>query len=512
MLRHAPESQHLNMAISLYSPEIEQHVIGLILRHPDLFADISFIAEKDFGPVRQRIFSVIRQQLDSPTPGSIAPIILTEKLKSYGMTAIEGVDVFTYLDGLSNRGRMLDKTQIVQLAKELKKMTVKRELIDKCDEAKQKVMKADTLEEMTTAVDTTLNSVATEYYQPESTLMFEGFIDVMEGRRENPIKAEDMGFQGPFPSLNATLGSICFPSSFVTIGARTGGQKSALGFFYNISVAERYKIKVLHLDANEMPKNQILDRAACCFSKGKIPLWAVKSGEWGQNKEWVDMWRQEIAPKIRRLEPLIHYQNVGRMTPDQVVSYIKRFYYKHVGRGNHLLINLDYIKGAASFRGTAQEHQIIGDYIDNLKNLITNEITASMWTSVQLNRGGITSGKKLSDIVDSEANYALSDRIIQQSTDGFSMRFKIPEELANEKGLFGNIKLEHHKGRDLVGKQFQSALMPIKTAQGKFMKNYYNLDSRGFHFEDKGDLNHVLKTLGHVAIDLGDDRKAEDLP
>lgn len=497
---------------SLYSVDIEQHLLGLVLRYPELVADISFLSEKDFGTVRNRIFSVVKQQLDQTPPGAVAPIILAEKLKSYGITAIEGVDMLTYLEGLSNRGRMIEKDQILPLAKELKKLTVKRELIEKCDEAKQKVMKAETFEQMTSAVDSTLSSVSTEYYQAESTKMFEGFVEVMEERRENPVNADDMGFQGPFPSLNATLGGITFPSALVTIGARTGGQKSALGFFYNTYLAERHGLTVLHLDANEMPKNQILDRAATCFSQGRIPLWAVKSGEWGQKEEWVQLWRQEIVPKIRRLEPLIHYQNIGRMTPDEVVSYIKRFYFKYVGRAGHLLINLDYIKGVASFRGTAKEYEIIGDYIDKLKDLITNQITASIWTSVQLNRGGITAGKKLDDIVDSEANYALSDRIIQQSTDGFSMRFKVPEELAREKGMFGNIKLEHHKGRDLVGKQFQSALMPIKTPQGKFLKNYYNLESHGFHFSDKGDLNHVLKTLGHTAIDLGNGKKGEELP
>lgn len=498
---------------SLYLVDIEQHALGLLLSNPEVWPDINFVTRDEFAEVRQHLFDVIKQQLDANA--SVTPIIVAEKLKSYGQsgTEIGGVDTLVYLEGLQRRGRMIEKKDALALAKELKKATVKRQLIAACKKAAIKIESEDSIDGMVNVVDTTLSAVSTELFRPQTTLMFDGFISDMEERRLNPIDSDKMGYQGPFPSMNSTIGATTFASSFCVVGARTGGQKSALGFYYNTWLVEKYGLVCLHLDCNEMPRKQILDRSAACLSKGQLPLWAIKSGEWGMKEEWVKVWRNEVVPRINKVAPLIHYQNIGRMQPKDVVAFIKRFYFKHVGRGNHLLVNLDYIKGASSFRGGRdQEHQVVGDYVDWLKDLITNEITASIWTSVQLNRGGIVTGKKLDDISDSEGNYALSDRIIQQATDGFSMRFKVPEELAREKNLFGNIRLDHHKGRDLVGKQYQAALRPVKTPQGKFLKNYYNLNSHGFFFEDKGDLNTMLRTLGHTAIDLSTKMGDEQMP
>lgn len=495
-----------------YLPDVEQHLIGLILHSPQSWADLNLLTFKDFMRVRQPIYAVLKQQLDQVPQQSVEPVILVEKLRSYGVTDVGGVDPLEYLNGIKRVGKMIDPKRAVELLKELKTATVKRELIEACEDAQKKVKEAKTLEEMVGAVDATLSSVKTEFFQSETTLMFDGFIDVMEARRENPVKADEIGFQGPFPSVNKILGGLSAPASLVVVGARTGGSKSSLGFFYNTYLAERYGLTVLHLDANEMPRKQIIDRAAVCFSRGEIPLWAVRSGEWGQNKEWVDIWRGEVVPKIKRIEKLIHYQNIGKMHPREVVAFIKRFYFKHVGRGNHLLINLDYLKGASAMRsGKDVEYQVVGDYVDELKGLINEDITGSIWTSVQQNRGGIISGKKPDEIVDSEGNFALSDRIIQQVTDAFSMRYKVPDELAKEKGLFGNIKLEQHKGRDLIGKEAQFALAPVKVGN-KFVKNYWNLNVKGFWFEDKGDLREMIARLGHVPVDMTTDDGDRKMP
>lgn len=501
---------------SSYSPEIEQSFLGILLAEPSAWAEINMVTRNDFAQVRRHIFDIIKSQLDAVPPQPVNPIILVEKLKSYGQSAIDigGVDLLTYLTGLSDRGRMLRKEEAMNLLKELKLLTVKREQIARCEAAKQKVSEAKTFDEVVKAVDTELTNVSVDYFRSQTTLMFDGFIDVMEERRLNPIDSETIGYQGPFPSINSTIGSVIAPAEFCVVGARTGGSKSALGFFYNTYIVERYGVTCLHLDANEMPRKQLTDRAACCLSAGRIPLWAVKSGEWGKNKEWLDCWRGDVVPRLKKIMPLIHYQNIGGMTPEEIISFIKRFYYKNVGREGFLAVHVDYIKGMSSMSsGRDSEHKVIGDYIDRLKGLITDQIQASIWTSVQLNRGGITTGKKLDDIIDSEDNYSLSDRIIQQATNGFTMRYKMPEELAKEKNMFGNIVLKHLKGRDLVGKQYQAALRPIKLSSGKFVKNYYNLDTQGFHFTDKGDLNQMLKTLGHVAVDLANkDAEEEKMP
>ncbi len=503
-----------------YLLETEQHLIGLLLNQGSaIWGDLNLLAPKDFSPVRRALFSVIKQQLDQSPPGSVTPVILVERLKSYGHSdKIGEVDALTYLNGLQVRGRMIEPKEAVNLLKELKGATVKRELIEACDEAKKRLKEIDSnkLSEMVGVVDETLSSVNTQFYQSETTLMFDGYVDKMRERMANPIKSEDIGFQGPFPSMNKVLGNIVGPASLVIVGARTGNQKSTLGFFYNTYLCERYNLVYLHLDVNEMPRAQLLDRATCCFSQGQIPLWAVKSGEFGQNRESRRIWFEEIEPKVAKIGKLIHYQNVGKLKPREVVAFIRRFYYKHVGRGGHLLVNLDYVKGSSALRSGSSkgdsEYQLVGDYIDELKGLINDEISASVWASVQQNRGGITSNiKNADDILDSEANFGLSDRIIQMATDGFSLRFKVPTELGKEKNLFGNMKLEQHKGRDLVGKEFAAALAPIKVGN-RYMKNYYNLNSHGFHFTDAGDLRAMVDRLGYGVVDLSTDKTKREMP
>jgi hypothetical protein len=147
--------------------------------------------------------------------------------------------------------------------------------------------------------------------------------------------------------------------------------------------------------------------------------------------------------------------------------------------------------------------------VQDVKSLITNEIPASFWTSVQNNRTGSYQGKSAKDITDSEDQMGLSDRIIQQSDWGFILRYKVAEELASEKTLFGNMRLTPVKTRELVGKDYMKALRPVKTPNGKLATNFFHLESRDFHFTEMGDLRKSMEVLGNAQVDLGTDDPAK---
>ncbi len=499
------------MAQSLYSPEIEQHVVGLLLRYPDLWSDISFIAEKDLSSVRQRIFSVIRQQLDQSPPASVAPIILTEKLKSYGISAIEGVDMFTYLDGLSNRGRMLEKDQILPLAKELKKMTVKRELLEKCDEAKQKVMKAETVEDMSNAVTQTITEVSTSYYQEGNTTeLFKNMRARIEA--SGAAAKEDLGYIGVLPSVDRTLGPLLRRGSFVNLSARSGNGKSSFGFYYAVSTAELHNLPILWLDAGEMTDEELEDRAICCFSKGKIPLWAAVGNGWRHNKEWTELMRGDVFPRAEKLVGRFHYKNVSGMSAKEKTAFVRRFYYNKIGRGNFLIIVDDYLKAIETMGKDTKEYQAVGYYTSDMKSLVTTDINAAFMTFTQSNRFGITKGKKITEIVDNDSVISVSDRIKDNCTANFLMRYKVTEELARERNSFGNVVLKNLKIRQARGRDYASFAQPIKMSDGSFAEDYFNLDYHGFHYRDMGLFSEVQKRLGYVAIDLGKREGNEPLP
>jgi len=157
------------------------------------------------------------------------------------------------------------------------------------------------------------------------------------------------------------------------------------------------------------------------------------------------------------------------------------------------------------------EHKMIGDFVNDFKSLITEEIHASVWAGVQNNRSGITIPGQKEDHAEHDGQMGLSDRIIQQSTHGFILRYKTPEELAAQKNKFGNIKLVCVKKRKLTGPRYMDLLYPVKTASG-FANNYFNLDSKGFGYTDKGTLKDMLASLGHTAIDLKGSGKEERMP
>ena len=453
--------------------------------------------QSDFNSFRKTVFSVLKGQLDSIPQGSVNPVMLVEKLSSLGVSDFDGVKPIDYLNGLAtifpiNTSKGLD------VVKELKKWTVRRELVDKCDEAKAKLVSPQTpqkpIDEIVGIVDKALSDIGTKYYQSETDGLFDDIIEIVEDRGNNPINPEEMGFMGPFASINRTIGSCSYPGAFTVIAARAKAGKSTISFFYNVFLAEKYNLPVLHLDAAEMTKEQLQMRAVCCLSAGRIPLWAVKSGEWRKNKEWVQIIRDDIWPRVKKIK--FYYKNIGEMNKDDFVSYILRFYYKNVGRDNHLLINWDYIKGVEAIGKQSQEYQAVGYMVNALKHVITEEIEASVMAGVQTNRSGTVTGKQDKDINDSEDVISLSDRISQMATNLFILRFKTPEMLSQENNNFGNMILKSVLERELLGKHYEELLVPVKMPDGRMVKNYFNLQSTNFHYKDLGTLAEMNRRLG----------------
>lgn len=498
---------------SLFSPDIEQHLLGLLLVHPDLYGELSLLNRDDFEPVRQRIFDVIKLSLDSSPQLSVTPIILVEKLKSYGQSVTEegGMSVLDYLDGLVNLGRLVERKDAGSLLKELKLLTIKRELVQKLKDATAEVIKSTTFDGVVKAVDVGLTSVTTRYFKGRDTQdMFAGMEASIEA--SGAQEKEDLGYVGVIPSIDRTLGALFYPGSFTNISARSGGNKSSLGFYYSILTAEKHTLPVLWLDAGEMTLQQIERRAACCFSLGRIPLWAARSNGWRRNQEWTDIMRGEVFPRVRKLVGRVAFQNVSGMTPKEKTAFMRQHYFNKVGRGNFLIIVDDYLKGIESMNKNTAEYQSIGYYTSDVKSLVTEDITAGFMTFTQSNRFGVSKGKKAADIVDNDSVISLSDRIKDNCTACFIMRYKVEEELAREKNSFGNIVLKCTKIREGLGREYETFARPVKMTKGSFADNYFNLDYHGFHFSDKGLFSDVAQKLGHVAVDLSSREGTEQMP
>lgn len=486
--------------MSLFNVEIEGALLATLLQHPEVFSECYLIGESDWSDTNRPIFAVIKQQLSQVPAGSVSPISLAEKLKGYSITTVSGIEVLPYLEGLTIK--CIQKSDAGATARELKRYTVRRELIRQVEQTRAELISKPNLsfDEMTKLVESGLSNITTGYYKEETVNLMTNLVEIIEKQGENPLKDDEMGYLSPFPSINATLGAISYSGSLTVVGARTGGSKSSLAWYYNMHVAERYNLVCLHLDTAEMSEMELIQRAVCCLSKGRVPLWAITQQRWRENKEWVKIIRGECWPRVQQMMKTgIHYQNIGGMSNSDVITYIKRFYHSKVGRDNHLLINLDYIKGSEvmNSRGV-EEYKAVGNFVNDLKTLISSDITGSIFTSIQNNRSGITTGKKIDELVDSESAFSLSDRVIHQASHGFVMRYKIPAESAKEQGLYGNIKLSCVKKRRVVGRRGEEIMRPIKLSSGAFIDNYFNLNTHGFFFEDRGLASEMLSTLGQL--------------
>lgn len=496
---------------NLYNVELERHFFASLIKNSEQWGEVAgFTNAQDFSSIHQPFFNVIKLQLDQNPPKPIQPVILADVIKQHSIP-LDGITPYEYLQAIELIP--VGKDSCLDFAKEVKRLSVRRELVAKCDKLKSELVKEKdkSAGDMLGLVEKELNDVNIKYVQQDSEEIFSSIIEVIEEIGNNPQDISDFGYMGPFQSINDTLGSLSYPSAFVCVGARSANCKSSLGFHYNTFVAEKYSIPVLHLDAGEMTVKDLQMRATASLSGGRVPLNMIETGSWRRNKEMVDILRGDVWPRVKKIQT--HYKNISGMTPKEFISYIRRFYFNKIGRGNHLLIHWDYIKGLESVSGkNTQEHQAIGYMVGDLKSLITTEITASLWTSVQNNKGGVYNGKTSDQVVDNEENMGLSDRILQQSTNSFTLRYKLPDEITKEGGAFGNMMLKPLKERKLLGKDFQEMLDFVrvvdKDREGKskvyHKKNYFNLEHKGFCFFDKGSLKHMMESLGRASVKLKD--------
>ena len=335
-------------------------------------------------------------------------------------------------------------------------------------------------------------------FETQSSQMFEDvFGDIettIEERGNNPI--EYFGIKGPFPRINDIYGSLLRRGNISLIAARQNQGKTQFGQFYMMHAAQNYNLPILHLDMGEMSKFELQIRAMALLTSGQVPPDMLETGAWRKNPETEALVRS-TWPKVNGLMQRYFYKDVSELTPDQILSVIKRFYWTVVKQrrsplddGLEFVIFYDYLKAFENnTKGESkymQEYQLMGYFMQKIKRLIQNVVPASLWTSLQVNRLGITGNKSSDDIDDTENVFGLSDRIIQQATHAALLRRQTTDELAQEPNC-GNYKLIFTKARHL-GKDRDAHVMPVRMHDGNYKKNFIYLEGKNFCWREIGDL------------------------
>jgi len=499
----------------IYNFELEKQLLAGLLKDPERLAEISnFISNSDFyskqSSLHSAIFRIIRQAIDSGD--EIDEVIIAQRVNDIGLSFEDNLNPSDYIKSLSLR--KVPEGNILKTAKELKKYTIRREILESSQEIARKmknIAPESSYREIIELADNVYNSRINLYEigndTPEN--IYEEMEALVEERGNNPVT--EFGMMGPHEKINEIYGSLLRAGNITVIVARSGVGKTQFCMDYSTKVSLKYNVPVLHFDNGEMSKEELIMRQ--CAALSGVSMHLLESGKWRNAGEDVVEKVRAVWPKISKLK--FYYYNVGGMDVDSMVNTLKRFYYAKVGRGNQMVFSFDYIKTTSESGGNKSEWQVVGEMVDKFKKCVQKEIlhegnpVIPMITSVQSNRYGITNNRNSQNVVDDESIVSLSDRITQFCSHMFILRSKTGDEVESEGERFGSHKLINVKARHL-GQDIAGAIEPVSIGD-TLRKNAINLNFNNFNITERGDLRDIARALnGEEELDTNEHQ--EEIP
>lgn len=489
----------------IFSIELEQQFLGGLLNNPKKYIELhSCLSKKDFThDANQVIFTFLSSEYSEGN--FIDEVILSERIKNSGISFEDVSNISEYLKFL--KMIKVSEDSVIETAKELCKLTVRRELQEtgrSLSKKMESMSSSASYNEIIDVSDSIYNSTILNYENGENSAqnIFADMEEEIELRGNNP--QTEFGPSGPHPRLHELYGSLLRPGNITVIVARTGVGKTQFVMDFCLKTSIEYQIPVLHLDNGEMSKEELMMRQ--CSALSQVPMHHLETGKWRQlGDETVNKVRS-VWKKIKDYK--FYYQNIGGMSVDSVILAIKHFYYGHVGRGKPMILSYDYIKTTSEQSKNKSEWQLVGEMVDKFKKLVQKDITVDgkpligMMTSVQSNRSGITNNRSADTIVEDESIVSLSDRITQFCSHLFALRQKTLDEIAAEEG-FGTHKLTCFKNRHL-GENIHRAIQPVRMPNGDLKRNYINLNFENFNITEVGDLQDLVDS--QVSVELTADQ------
>ena len=483
----------------IYNFELEKQLLAGLLKEPESLAEISnFISISDFyskqSSLHSAVFRIIQQAIDAGD--EIDEIIVAQRVNDLGLSFEDNLKPSDYIKSLSLR--KVPEGNILKTAKELKKYSIRREILESSQEIAKKmknISPESSYREIIELADNVYNSRINLYEigndTPEN--IYEEMEALVEERGNNPVT--EFGMMGPHEKINDIYGSLLRAGNITVVVARSGVGKTQFCMDYSTKVSLKYDVPVLHFDNGEMSKEELIMRQ--CAALSGVPMHLLESGKWRKaGQDIVDKVRS-VWPKIDKLK--FYYYNVGGMDVDSMVNTLKRFYYSKVGRGNQMVFSFDYIKTTSESSGNKSEWQVVGEMVDKFKKCVQKEILHDgnpmipMITSVQSNRYGITNNRNSQNVVDDESIVSLSDRITQFCSHMFILRSKTGDEVESEGERFGTHKLINVKARHL-GSDIAGAVEPVSIGD-TLRKNAINLNFNNFNITERGDLRDIARVL-----------------
>lgn len=501
---------------SFYCLETEKAIIVCLLKNPEVYVELSFLNTKDFSKTNSPIFSVISQIIE--TKGTPDPIIVINNLNSLGIT-ISGIEIADYINNLMLLN--VEPKNVVALAKELKKKTLIRTLVENTDKLKHEVVASenksgkDILGLVDKYLGDSLFSLTGD--NPEPVNVLETLPDIIEefGNEQNTSTDIIM----PYKSFRENLGNLKCQNLYV-IMARSGGSKSTflLDMMRQISDYNMDKdLSILYLDTEMRPEDAMIRYIAGAIG---VPYWLIDSRQWRKDSVWCPKIRAELDRIRKKKTKKLYFEQIGNKSGIELEKYVKRFYLNKVGRGNPFFVLYDYLKISEADKADSkgqQEYIVAYTKTEILKEL-AEYCNCPIFTAIQENRSGITTGKSAHQIDDSEGSASMSDRLnwlvafmgkLRKRTHDEMLEDSMPDRKAPTHKLIAT--KTRYLGRH--GPQFLDYVKVKIGNQVMYRQNFINLNIDNFAVEDMGTYSEMLERIGKTKINLQNDQgqKSNDL-
>jgi len=194
----------------IYSYELEKQLLAGLIKNPNSFTDIcSFINEKDFfcedSVLNKTIFTIIKQAIQNAE--DVDDVIIAQRVLSIGLSFEDNINVADYIKSLALR--KLGENSVIKASKELKKYTIRREILESSQEVSKKMKSLppeSSYLDIINSADKIYNS-RINHYEIGSDVP-QNIYDEMEATIEdlgnNPIK--EFGMMGPYKKVNEIYG------------------------------------------------------------------------------------------------------------------------------------------------------------------------------------------------------------------------------------------------------------------------------------------------------------------
>jgi replicative DNA helicase len=486
---------------TLYNVGYEKNVIAGIIQYPDVFMELSLIESSDFSRINGPIWAIIKNTIENK--GEPTPIVLAERLKAIGIK-FEGIEPFDYLDSL--RILPVDKRAIVGIAKELKKLSLIRNIHTQAGLLQKQVveMKGAPAKDIFKALNDTIGNSITmlDSTESEAVDLYAGLEAFIEEKGNNPV--EEVGYKMPFKLWNEYYGGLRKGGVYIT-ASRSGQGKSTFLSYIGDEVSNvcnpGMNIKTLFLDTEMSAEDQMIRLAAARIG---CPFYLIDTGQWRKSEEWCPKVRAGLQ-KLRTENRSMWFKQAARMTTDDLINFIKKWFYKNVGKDGHGFVVYDYLKVLTSDgNGKTPEWQLVLDKMQKFKDL-ADEIKVPIFTALQVNRAGTTTNKAAGEVVDDESVLSISGRIDWLANFVAILRRNTPDETAAgiPDATHRLVPLKtRFQGRTSAGHQDLVKIMEGKKT--KYKQNYLEFKLDNFKVEEMGDFRGWAEATGMTRVKKDD--------